>query len=150
MASSSRGWRSTIAAASAPANPGAPRTATLRTEGSSNFLERCLDRRAGARHILVGQRALRRAELEPERKRLASLTDLLAAVDVEQLDAVEQLAGAAPHDSLHLGRGHVLPDHDRDVLEQRRETGHVAVRLRAGREVGDQVRVELEGSDRPV
>src|SRR3954471_3600562 len=116
MASSSRGWRSTIAAASAPANPVAPRTATLRTQRTSHFAERCLDRRAGARHVLVGQRALRRAELEPQRKRLASLTDLLAAIDVEQLDAVEQPARAVPHDSLHLGRGHVLPDHDRDVL----------------------------------
>src|SRR4051812_22744032 len=99
MASSSRGWRSTIAAASAPANPAAPRTAILCTERAADLLERGLDRCPSGDHVLVGQRALRRAELEPERERLPPLADLLAAVDVEQLDAVEQLARTGAHDA---------------------------------------------------
>src|SRR5581483_1651306 len=89
-------------------------------------------------------------ELEPQRERLATLADLLAAVDVEQLDAVEQLAGAAAHDALHLGGGDVLADNHRYVLEHGGQARTVAVRLRPRRELRDRVRVELERRDRAV
>src|SRR3954468_21912249 len=150
IVSSSRGWRSTIAAASAPANPAAPRTATLGTEGRPDLGEGSLDRFASASNVLVGQRALGRAELEPQRQRLAALADLLAAVDVEQLHPIEQLPRAAAHGTLHRRRRYVLVDDDSDVLDHRREARHVAIGLRARRELGDQVGVELRGRDRPV
>src|SRR3954447_18496395 len=86
IVSASSGWRSTSAAQSAPANPAAPRTATLCTQPRPQLLECALDRRARGRHLLVGQRPLGRAELEPERQRLVALFQLLAPVDVEDLD----------------------------------------------------------------
>src|SRR4051812_13691592 len=114
MVSSSRGWRSTIAAASAPANPAAPSTATrspdppvagaagvggcgLCTQSTAELGELGLDRDARGHHVLVGERALRRAELETHCQRLPALTDLLAAVHVEELHAVEQVATACAH-----------------------------------------------------
>src|SRR5436190_12886979 len=145
MLSSSRGWRSTIAAASAPANPAAPRTATLCTERTIDLIQRFLDRRAGASHILISEGAQRRAELEPQRERFAPLADLLAAVHVEELDPVEQLARSGTHDALDLRGRHFLPDHDGDVLDHGWEARDVAVRLGTRREFRDQVGVELEG-----
>src|SRR3954471_20066094 len=88
IVSSSDGCPSTSRAHSAPANPAAPRTATLCTQPPSDRLERALDRGARGRHVLVGERALRRAELEPQRQRLVAGAGLLAAVDVEEVDPV--------------------------------------------------------------
>src|SRR5436190_15947587 len=106
-----------MCAASAPANPDAPTTATLCTEPPPERLEARLDRRAQARHLLVGEGPVGRAELEPERERLLALADLLAAVDVEQACLREELAAADLHRGLHLGGRHLLRDHHRDVLE---------------------------------
>src|SRR5919202_2877102 len=92
IVSSSEGWRSTSDAQSAPAKPAAPRTATLCTQPPSDLGERAFDGGALGSHVVVGQRALGRAELEPQRERLVALADLLAAIDVEELDAVEQRA----------------------------------------------------------
>src|SRR4051812_36172405 len=127
IVSSSCGWRSTSAAQSAPANPAAPRTATLCTQPRPQAVELTLDRRTGPRHVLVGQRPLGRAELEPQGQRLAALAELLAAVDVEDLDAVEQPARAGTHGGHHGGGRRFLPHHHRDVLDDRREGAHVAV-----------------------
>src|SRR3954466_11664089 len=108
MVSSSRGGRSTIAAASAAAKPAAASTATrspdptvagaagvggcgLCTQGTAELRELGLDRDARALPVLVGELALRRGELEPHCQRLPPLTDLLAAVHVEELHAVEQV-----------------------------------------------------------
>src|SRR5690349_20732974 len=85
IVSSSDGWPSTSRAQSAPANPAAPRTATLCTQPPAKVSERGLDRPPFGDHVLVGQRALGRAELEPQRERLLALAHLLAVVDVEQL-----------------------------------------------------------------
>src|SRR4051794_31902231 len=119
MVSSNRGWRSTIAAASAPANPAAPSTATLCTEGTAKLRELGLDGDARARHVLVGQRALGRAELEPHCQRLPALTHLFAAVDIEQPGGVEEVA-AAGADGVDDGGGeHVGVNDHRNVLDHR-------------------------------
>src|SRR3954470_13802714 len=139
IVSSSCGWRSTIAAASAPANPAAPSTATLCTEGTAELGELGLDRDARAGHVLVGERAFGRAELDAHCQRLAALAHLLAAVDVEELRAVEQGAAARANGIDDGGREHVgVYDHG-EVLDDCRECRHVAVRGRRGRQLGDQV-----------
>src|SRR5207244_4809170 len=108
IASSSDGWRSTIAAQSAPANPEAPRTATLCTKPPPDRLELALDLGPRGGHLLVGEGALGRAELEPQRERLVARSHLLAVVNVEEVDPVEQISRARPRCRLHRGGGHVL------------------------------------------
>src|SRR3954452_12633159 len=84
-ASSKCGWRCTIRAAIAPANPAAPMTATVSaTElGPDPFGERPHDLLPLPRRVLLGEGAVGRAELEVERERRAPRADPLAAVDVE-------------------------------------------------------------------
>src|SRR5687768_17149423 len=106
--SSRRGWRSTSAAHSAPAKPDAPTTATLATELPSQVRELLLDPRSHLAHLVVGERALGCAELEPQRERLVPLADLLTAVDVEQPHALEQFAAAHVHRVLDIGGRHVF------------------------------------------
>src|SRR4051794_27387407 len=115
IVSSSDGWRSTMAAQRAPAKPAAPRTATLGTQLPPDLRQGGLDGAALLQHVLVGERALGRAELEPERERLVRLLDLFAAVHVEQLDAVHQRARGRDR-PFHLGGGHILGHHDGYVL----------------------------------
>src|SRR3712207_8583755 len=55
------------------------------------------------RSVLVGERPVLRAEAQVQRERHAPLADLRAAVDVEDLDRLEELAGAAPHRVEHHG-----------------------------------------------
>src|SRR3954454_22903030 len=86
IVSSSDGWRSTSDAQSAPAHPAAPRTATLGTQPPPDLRQRSLDRAALGRDVVVGERAVRRANLEPQGERLVARLDLLAAIDVEELD----------------------------------------------------------------
>src|SRR4051812_44516552 len=93
IVSSSDGWRSTSAAHSAPAKPAAPRTATLGTEPPSDLRKGGLDRAPLREHVVVGERALGRAELEPQGERLVARLHLLAAVHVEQLHPVHERAG---------------------------------------------------------
>src|SRR3954468_15745014 len=119
IVSSSRGWRSTIAAASAPANPAAPRTATLCTKGTAELRELGLDRRTRAGHVFVGKGALRGAELEPQRERLAPLAHLLARVHVEQLRPVEQRRTGPPDGVLDFPSRQFLVDDKCNVLDQR-------------------------------
>src|SRR5258705_5344485 len=81
--SSKNGWRSIRRAASAPANPLAPRTATSATQLAPQLLlEGGNDPVANRRDVLVGQRAIGRAELEVQRERDAALPHLLARVHV--------------------------------------------------------------------
>src|SRR5215213_3525877 len=84
---SSRGWRCTSDAHSAPAKPAAPRTATRvlsATQPPSDLLlEVRLDGGSARGHVLVGQRPVVGPEREPQRERLAVAADLLAAVDIE-------------------------------------------------------------------
>src|SRR3954469_7683892 len=148
--SSSRGWRSTIAAVSAPANPAAPSTATLCTQGPADFLDSSLDRAACAGHVLVAQRPLGRPELQTERQRLPSLTHLSTAVDVEQLDPFEKLTATRPNSRLHLPSRQFLVHHDGQVLIESREGGDIPVRRGPRSQLGDQLGVELEPRDRPV
>src|ERR671924_976833 len=107
---------------------GAPRLAVLGTQPPPDLGELALDRRPALRHLLVRQRAVRRAELEPQRKRLLAESHLLAAVEVEHPDGPEQVAAARPDLLDYPRRRHVLGDHHRDVLQYGREAGHVAIR----------------------
>src|SRR5207244_2836470 len=75
-------------------------TATLCTEPSADLGEARLDGLAKRRHVLVREGPLGRAELEPERERAVALAHLLAAIEVEHADPVEQLAAALPHGRL--------------------------------------------------
>src|SRR4051794_12409201 len=101
-----RGWRWTSAAHSAPAKPAAPRTATRvsATEVASDLgLQRLLDSGAPLGDVLVGERAVVGPELEPQRQRLVVAADLLAAVDVEDPHAAQQVAPALADHALDLG-----------------------------------------------
>src|SRR5918992_2876053 len=113
-ASSKNGWRWTSIAATAPAYPLAPSTATLATQLPSDLLaQRGDDLRAPLRDVLVGERAVGRAELEPDRQRGAALADLRAAVDVEDLGASQQRAAGRADRLEHARGGHVVGDDDR-------------------------------------
>src|SRR5919206_1520055 len=122
--SSRRGWRCTRWAASAPANPDAPTTATLCTEPPPDRAQVVLDRRTQRGHVGVRERAVRRAEREPQRERLLAAAHLLAAVDVEQPRLGQELAAAGPDRALDLDRRDLLGHDDRDVLEDGRERRH--------------------------
>src|SRR5690348_9058072 len=121
-----------MAAASAPANPAAPRTATLCTEPSADLRELRLDGLPERSHVLVGEGPLGRAELEAKRKRAVALADLLAAVEVEHAHRVEQLAAALAHRLLDPRGREVLGCHHGNVLDDGGVGRHVAVRLLAG------------------
>src|SRR5918995_1747091 len=83
-ASSNHGWRCTSIAAIAPAYPLAPSTATLGTQLAPDLVaQRGDDLLASLGDLLVGERAVGGAELEPHRQRDAALADLRAVVDVE-------------------------------------------------------------------
>src|SRR4051812_2512340 len=97
-----------MAAPTAPPKPAAPMTATLCTEGPADLLQLALDRAAQLGHLVVGEGAVGSPELEPQCQRLALLSHLLAAVEVEQLHVRQQLAPARTHGALHLRRAHVL------------------------------------------
>src|SRR6478672_3131900 len=80
--SSKNGWRSISRAASAPANPLAPRTATSATQFAPQVLpEGGDDAVAHGRDVLVGEGPVGRAELEVQGQRHATLPHLLAGVD---------------------------------------------------------------------
>ena len=89
--------------------------ATLRSR------QRRLDRRAALGDLLVGERAVGGAELEPQREALAALADLLAAVEVEDLGRAQQLAAAREHRGAHALGADVLGDDDGDVLVDGRD-----------------------------
>src|SRR3712207_1309144 len=115
IVSSSRGWRCTSDAHSAPANPAAPSTATrLGTQPPPDLApEPRLDRGAAPGDVLIGQRPVVGAELEPQCERLVPGADLLAPVDVEDPDPAQQVAGRRAHDLLDRGRGHDVGDDHR-------------------------------------
>src|SRR5215218_7868344 len=98
-ASSKDGWRWTSIAAIAPAYPLAPSTATLGTQLAPDLVaQRREDLLAPLGDLLVGERAVGGAELEPHRERGAALADLRAAVHVEHLRAAQERSpGAADH-----------------------------------------------------
>src|SRR4051794_28349831 len=142
-ASSKWGWRCRIRAAIAPANPAAPMTATVSaTElGPEPVGERRDDLLPLAARLVLGQRAVGRAELEVERERRLPGADPLAPVGVEDPDAAEQRRGA-PRRGDDVGGGHVGPDHDGDVLADHREEPELGVGLgRGGRQPAE---IELE------
>src|SRR3954447_8035762 len=117
-ASSSRGWRWRRCAASAPANPDAPatRTRASATERASDPGQGGLDRGTSLGGLRVGERAVRRPELQAQGEALLPLADLLAAEQVEDVRASKQVSPAL-HDGGANARGrHLLIDHDRQVL----------------------------------
>ena len=71
--------------------------------------------------LLDGQRPVRRAEPQGVRERRPALAHLLAAVDVEQPQRLQQLAGAVAQRLLHLGGRDAGVDDERDVLGRHRE-----------------------------
>ena len=72
--------------------------------------------------LLVGERAVGRAELQPQRQRAVALPHLLALVDVEHLGAGQQLApGLAHHGADGLGGLTSAGGHHGDVLAHGRE-----------------------------
>ena len=94
--SSSDGWCWTIARTARRRSRPRPPRQRLRHAAASQLAQGRLDRLAPLRHLLVGERAVGRAEGEPQGQRLVALADLLAPVDVEQLDRRQQrLAGGA-------------------------------------------------------
>src|SRR5213080_4599318 len=84
-ASSRRGWRHTRLAASAPVNPEAPATSTRAslTERPADLVQRGLDRLPALGHLGVGERTVRRPELQPQREALSPGPHLLTAVEIE-------------------------------------------------------------------
>src|SRR5215216_3865952 len=147
MVSSRRGWRCTSDAHSAPAKPAAPRTATRvsPTQPPADLLLQCaLDGSATPGHVLVAERAIVGSELDPQHQRLLPRADLLAAVDVEDADAAQEVAAGVADDALDRGRGDVVGHDDREVLEQRGERGQVLGRRGAGVELDQRVQVDLE------
>src|SRR3954452_25424275 len=142
-ASSKCGWRCRIRAAIAPANPAAPMTATVSATklGPDPVGERRDDLLPLPRGVLLGERAIRRAELEVQRQRRAPRADPLAAVDVEDRRVREQLrSGARGADD--VTGGHVVADDARDVLPHDGEEPERLEGLGAG--VGQPAEVELE------
>src|SRR2546426_187198 len=93
----------------------------LLTQSPSDFLsEALLDALADDRDLLVRERALRRAELEPQRQRLATLSELLAPVEVEHAHGAELRLAGCLHALEHGPRLDGLVDDDRDVLQHGR------------------------------
>ena len=78
---------------------------------------------AGGRGLLDGQRAVGRAEPQRVRQRLLALADLLAAVDVEQPDGLQEFTRALAQRPLHLGGRDTGVDDQRHVLGGHREGG---------------------------
>src|SRR5215216_167768 len=127
-ASSKNGWRCTSIAAIAPAYPLAPSTATLATQLAPDLVaQRGDDLLAPLRDLLVGERAVGGAELQPDGERGAALADLRPAVDVEHLRVAQQCAAGAPDHVEHARGGHTVGDHDRQVLADRRERGQILI-----------------------
>ena len=119
--------------------------ASLRAPASS-----ALDPPAHRGDLVVGERAVGRAELEPQRERLVPLAHLLAAIDVEQPHALEQLTAGRAHGRLDVGVRDVLGHDDRDVLDHGRERRHRPVPGGLAGDLGERVRIELERGRRVV
>src|SRR3954447_1710367 len=141
--SSKCGWRCRIRAAIAPANPAAPMTATVSaTELGPDPVGKRRDNLLPLpRGVLLGERAVRRAELEVQRERRAPAANPLAAVDVENRRVRQELGGAA-RGADDVARGHVVPDDERDVLPHDGEEPERLEGLGARR--GQPAEVELE------
>src|SRR4051794_38762482 len=93
------------------------------------------------RGVLLGERPIRRAELEVQRERRAPRADPLAAVDVEDRRVRQELQGGArgPDD---VARSDVVADDERDVLP---DDGEEPERLEGlGARVGQPAEIELE------
>ena len=88
---------------------------TLAREGN-----RGVPRRGG---LLDGQRPVGRAEAQRVRQGLLALADLLAGVDVEQPDGLQQFARPLAQRGLDLGGRDVRVDDQRDILRRDREGG---------------------------
>src|SRR5687768_10373325 len=147
-ASSRRGWRWTIRAASAPANPLAPAMrirGCLLTERAPDSSEGLCNAIAHRLDLVVRERSVLSAELEPQREALVPLGDLLAAIEVEDLGVSEKVAARLGDRRPDALGWHVLPHHDREVLEQSGVSEKVLVDLVAGRSSREERRdVELE------
>src|SRR5215207_2212607 len=144
-ASSKDGWRCTSIAAIAPAYPLAPSTATLGTQLAPDLVaQRGDDLLAPLGDLLVGERAVGGAELQPDGERRAALADLRAAVDVEHLGAAQERAAGAPDHLQHARGRHAVADDDREVLPDRRERREVLVARHELRRAGERAEVQLE------
>ena len=69
------------------------------TERAADLSKRRANRVAQLGDLLVGQGAIRGAELEAERQALAPLADLLAVVEVEDAGVAQELADLAKVES---------------------------------------------------
>src|ERR1700740_1328232 len=113
------GWRCSSRALSAPAYPAAPKTATSGvTDASLQLLgQGGGDLAPPGRDLLVGQRPVRRAEVQSQRQGdVAGADPLLVAVDVEHPGLGEQRAARPAGDVEDLRGADGVRDDDREVL----------------------------------
>src|SRR4051794_18758779 len=135
-----------MAAASAPAKPAAPTTATLwlGTQPPPDLAQRRLDGGPPRGHLLVGERAVGSAELEAKGQGAVALSHLLAGVDVEHTRASEQLTAAGADGRLHRGGAQAERGYHGDVLEHRRVGHHVLEGRDVTRGLIERIHVQLE------
>src|SRR3954451_24130207 len=118
-ASSRLGWFQTSLAARAPVRPEAPATSTRvfsLTKQPPDLHDRRLDQHPDRGDLLIGQRAVRGAELEGEGDGLPALADLFAVEEVEDGGRAEQVATGLEHGCSHSLGAEVLGNDDREVL----------------------------------
>src|SRR5439155_2035556 len=94
--------------------------------------------------VLVRERPLRRLEGDAERDRLLSSADLLAAVDVEDLDLAQLGAGRLARGVDERAGFDVLRNDECEILPDRRIGDHVLVGDRLTRLREQRLEVELE------
>src|SRR2546421_8563146 len=112
--------------------------------GAEPFGQGVRDLLAERCRVRVRERALRRLERDAERDRLLSFADLLAAVDVEDLDLAQLGAGRLARRVDELTGFDLLRDHECKVLSDRRVGDHVLVGDRLARLREQRFEAELE------
>ena len=98
--------------------------------------------------LVVGERALGRAERDREREAHATGTDRIRTEDVEQLDPLGQVAGRVAQCAKDRARRHVLVNDEREVDRGSREPGDRTVCARLACSRARRVEVELEADGR--
>ena len=77
--------------------------------------------------VLVGERAVVRAQLKAERNALLARCNAGAAVDIKQLDGAQQLAARLLDAGFEHTDGHRLVAHQRQIAADGRELGQAVV-----------------------
>lgn len=76
-------------------------------------------------HARVGQRLAAIAVGHAEREALVSSGHVLASVEIEELDGLDERAARAANRSGDVGGGDTVIDHERDVARDRGEAGRL-------------------------